>query len=55
MLRNYKTTIPALLILAAVGLYWAEYINKDQLETGVTLLVSVGLLGARDYSKNGGK
>jgi hypothetical protein len=47
-LMNYKTTVPALLAVVAVGLYWFKVIDVEQLTTGVTLLTTLGLIGAKD-------
>lgn len=47
-LINYKTSIPAILGLVAVGLYWFKLIDSEQLTTGVTLLTAAGLIGAKD-------
>lgn len=47
-LLNYKTSIPALLGVLAVGLYWFKLIDTEQLTTGVTLLTAAGLFGAKD-------
>ena len=47
-LMNYKTTIPALLAIIAVGLYWFDVITQEQLTTGVTLFTTLGLIGAKD-------
>lgn len=48
---NFKTSIPALLGLVCVGLYFTNYIDEKQLSIGVATLVSLGLLGAKDHSK----
>jgi len=47
-LINYKTSIPAFLVVVAVGLYWFKLIDSEQLTTGVTLLTAAGLIGAKD-------
>lgn len=52
ILSNYKTTIPAVLILLSVALYWTGYISKEQLETGIALFASLGFFGAKDYSND---
>lgn len=51
-LKNYKTSIPAIMALIAVGLYWKGYITTEQLTVGVGVLTSVGLFGAKDANKN---
>ena len=51
ILANFKTTVPAFLVVACVGLYFFDYIDKEQLTVGVGLLVSLGLLGAKDHNK----
>lgn len=48
-LTNYKTSLPALLALACVGLYFFDAIDKEQLTVGVSTLVALGLLGAKDH------
>lgn len=47
-LINYKTSIPAILGLVAVGLYWSNVITQEQFLTGIALLTTVGLIGAKD-------
>ena len=47
-LINYKTSIPAILGLVAVGLYWSNIITQEQFMTGIALLTTVGLIGAKD-------
>jgi len=47
-LINYKTSIPAILGLVAVGLYWSNVITQEQFMTGIALLTTVGLIGAKD-------
>ncbi len=47
-LINYKTSIPAVLGLVAVGLYWSNVITQEQFMTGIALLTTVGLIGAKD-------
>lgn len=47
-LSNYKTSIPAALVIFAIGLYWMGKITQEQLSTGIAILVSVGLIGAKD-------
>jgi len=47
---NYKTTIPALLGLVAVTVYWMGYITTEQFSVGIALLTSLGLLGAKDLT-----
>jgi hypothetical protein len=49
--NNYKTTIPGLLGIISVGIYWMGYITTEQFTSGIGFLFSVGLLGARDYDK----
>lgn len=49
LLKNYKTTIPAVLGIVSVAVYWAGYITTEQFTTGIALLTTVGLLGAKDY------
>lgn len=51
VLTNYKTSLPALLALTCIGLYFAKVIDKDHMETGVATLVALGLLGAKDHTK----
>jgi hypothetical protein len=51
ILKNYKTTIPGLLIAVSLGLYWFGKITKEQLETGITILTVAGLLGAKDFTQ----
>lgn len=50
-LKNYKTSVPAILGLIAVGLNYAGIITIEQLTVGVSVLVSVGLIGAKDSEK----
>jgi hypothetical protein len=47
-IKNYKTSIPAILGLVAVILYWTGFINTEQLTTGMAVLTGLGLLGAKD-------
>lgn len=47
-LINYKTSVPAILALIAVGLYWSNIITQEQFTTGIALLTVVGLIGAKD-------
>lgn len=54
IIKNYKTTASALLILLSIAIYWADLITKEQLETGIAILASFGLLAAKDY-ENGRK
>lgn len=51
ILTNYKTSIPALLGLVCVGLYFGDLITEKQLTVGVTTLLSLGVLGAKDHTK----
>jgi hypothetical protein len=51
MIKNYKTTVPAVIALLAVGLHWGGFINQDQLIAGATILSAVGLLGSKDFDK----
>ena len=48
---NFKTSVPAILGLVCVGLYFTNYIDDKQLAVGVATLVSLGLLGAKDHNK----
>lgn len=48
---NFKTSIPAILGLVCVGLYFADVIDDKQLGLGISTLLSLGLLGAKDHSK----
>lgn len=50
MLKNFKTSIPAIIILIAVVLYWAGVIDAEKFSLGVAAFSSLGLLGARDYT-----
>lgn len=51
ILENYKTSVPAFLVLACVGLRFANIIDSTQLAEGVALLTGVGLLGSKDFDK----
>lgn len=51
ILKNYKTTLPALCVVIAVGVYWLGYLTTEQLVTGVSVLTGLGLLGSKDYDK----
>lgn len=51
VLTNFKTSLPAALALACVGLYYANLIDKEHLTVGIGVFVSLGLLGAKDHSK----
>lgn len=53
LLKNYKTSIPALLGIVAIGMYFFDYINSEQLTIGIGALGSLGLLAAKDHSKTG--
>lgn len=47
ILKNYKTTIPGILSIVAVGLYWVGYITTEQFISGTAILVSAGLIGSK--------
>lgn len=50
-IKNFKTTIPAILGLVCVGLYLGKVIDATQLTTAIGVLGSIGLLGAKDHTK----
>jgi hypothetical protein len=50
-IKNYKTTIPAIIGLTCVGLYLGKVIDGTQLTTAIGVLTSIGLLGAKDHTK----
>ena len=47
---NYKTSIPAAIMLVAIILYWTAKISTEQFLTGIAALTAAGLIGARDVS-----
>jgi len=49
--NNYKTSIPAIGIVVCVIIYWSNIITSEQFTLGTGLLVSAGLLGAKDIEK----
>lgn len=52
IVKNYKTSIPALFILISVVLYYCNVIDKDQMQAGITAFTAAGLFGAKDNDKN---
>ena len=46
--KNYKTTVQGVLILVAVGLRWAGYIDSTQLAEGIGLLAAAGFIASKD-------
>jgi len=48
--KNYKTSVPGLLILLALGGYLLGYIDKEKLEVAIGIFASLGFIGARDVS-----
>jgi hypothetical protein len=49
ILKNYKTTIAAILTLISVILYWCRIIDTEKFITGTALLISSGLILSKDY------
>jgi hypothetical protein len=37
--RNWKTSLGAFLALVGLGLFWADYITKEQFEGGLAIVV----------------
>jgi hypothetical protein len=52
LINNYKTSAPAILILVSIALYWGKLIDKEQFDTGVSLMTVMGLLGAKDWNRD---
>ena len=46
--KNYKTTLPAVLLVGCVIIYWCNIITTEQFQMGMAALTSLGLLGAKD-------
>jgi len=47
LLKNWKTSLGALLALIGLGLYWGEVINKDEFAGGMAIVVIyIGLVAA---------
>ena len=51
MLKNYKTSIAALLTLVCIVLNFANVITTEQLVIGTGLLTSIGLVVAKDADR----
>lgn len=51
ILKNYKTTFPAILSVVAVGLFWFDVIDQKQLTVGMAILLSAIGVGAKDHDK----
>lgn len=49
--KNIKTTIPAILAIAVCGAYAMKYIDTEQFSLITTLLISAGLIAAKDSGK----
>lgn len=49
MIKNYKTTLPAVLALLAVGLHWSGLIDQQQMVSGIAVLTAAGLMAAKDH------
>lgn len=48
MLKNYKTSIQAVLILGAIALNWFKVIDIEQLAAAIGAFSALGLFGAED-------
>lgn len=51
-MKNWKTNLFGLLVIAAVGLHWAGLITVDQMTAGIGALTGAGFLVARDAKRN---
>lgn len=49
--KNFKTTVPAILAVAVCGAYAMKYIDTEQFTLITTLLISAGLIAAKDSGK----
>ena len=48
MIKNYKTTVQALLIFACVGAMLMSYISVEQMSAAIGVFTGLGLLASKD-------
>jgi hypothetical protein len=49
--KNFKTTIPAILAVGVCVAYGMNYLTTEQFSLITTLLISAGLIAAKDSGK----
>lgn len=52
LVNNPHTSLSGLAVIVAVALYWANVITKDQMDAGLLVAVSYGLITAKDGKPN---
>jgi hypothetical protein len=55
IIKNWKTTVSGLLILAMLGIYLLNKITTEQFLTATAFMVSVGLIASKDGDETGVK
>lgn len=52
-MKNWKTNLTALVILALLGFYFFNVVTTEQFLTATTFLISIGLFAAKDNKREG--